>query len=458
MGISVARSNPIEGEFDAPASKPQTQRALIMAALADGVSTIHYPLIARETLLMLGACRSLGAEILAHDSRLEVHGIGSRFSDNTSPAGVVNPRYIWAGGSALIARLSLAIGSALPETVIVDGNCNLRSRPFSPLLKAIQATGAEFRFFDSRSPLPCAAVSPALPGGHYRLGTDMSSQFITALLIAAPIARNPSRIDVVGPGYSMSYIRQTIEMMTNFGITLKVDEETRHMQVTHAQGYRPTSVELTGDYTSASYILGAAFVTHGNVLLRNLDPASLQGEKKIIDILTALGAKIHWIPGVNALRADCTDLPRSVDMSFDLSDCPNILPTVAAVAAIIPGRVRISGGRLTQHHKSHRIDAMATELTKAGVPVSIVRSQEGFIDGLEINGKLHHGGGTQFSSHGDHRILMAMILFALACARPCEFDGDTDTSDSFPEFTERLIQRHLNPSPASPLEMRERIW
>jgi 3-phosphoshikimate 1-carboxyvinyltransferase len=446
MGLSIARSGPIEGEFDAPASKPQTQRALILATLADGVSSICHPLFARETSIMMAACRSVGGEISVLESRIEIRGIGRRFDGDAPLASNPNSHYIWAGGSALVARLFLSIGAALPEAVVVDGNCNLRGRPFGPLIEAMSANGVEFRFFDAQGCLPCAVVSASLPGGNYRLGTDVSSQFITSLLISAPLARRSSFIDVLNRTYSISYLRQTIEMMSRFGITLETDDEIRRIRIPNTQCYQPAKVELTGDYTSASYILGAAFITRGDILLRNLDPASLQGEKAIIDILRTLGAKIEWIAGMNALRLDCRDLPGSVDASFDLSNCPNILPTVAAIAATMPGRIRICGGRLTQNHKSRRIDAMAAELAKSGVPASIIKSSEGFTDGLEISGKLRHDGGIRFSAYGDHRIFMATVLLALACSQPCTFDHDIDTSDSFPEFIEQLGLANLDPA------------
>ena len=148
--------------------------------------------------------------------------------------------------------------------------------------------------------------------------------------------------------------------------------------------------------------------------------------------------RLYLIPAFNTLAVDCTALPARVDAAFDLSDSPNILPTVAAIAATIPGRVRLTGARLTQHHKCPRIDAMATELAKAGVTVSVLYDKEGATDGLEIHGRARHNGRTSFSNHGDHRIFMSLALFALACKEPCSFDESNDTSDSFPDFFKML--------------------
>lgn len=443
MHRPIRTQGPIEGEFTAPASKPQTQRALIMAALADGLTKISHPLLSRETLVMIEACRTLGAKVSVLDDRLEVSGIGPTFTPGPVPPRPAGRRYVWASGSALVARLFLTIGSALPQTVIVDGKCNLRARPFAPLTRALRAKGVDFTFFDVPGHLPCAAVSTVLPGGHYWLGTGVSSQFATALAISAPLAATPVHIELTGPQYSISYIKQTTDMIARFGVAVRAAEDLRHIVVPNEQSYRSQDVDISGDYTSASYILGAAYVTRGRITVTNLDSGSLQGERAMVDILAELGARIRWLPGQDAVQIDCTGLPGEVDAAFDLSDCPNILPTVAAVAATIPGRVRITGGRLTQNHKSPRIDAIAAELTRAGIPVEIISDPVGLTDGLEVRGQHHPVGGTEFSDHGDHRIFMALAMFSLACDQPCSFDTAPDTEDSFPGFLRTL---NLNPA------------
>jgi len=408
-----------------------------MAALADGLTTIRSPLIARETTTMIEACRSLGAEVSLSGDRLEVRGIGPEFS-HAPPTSGGRSHYIWASGSALVARLFIIIGSALPESIIVDGKCNLRTRPFEPLMAALRSKGVELAFLDTPDRLPCKVLSSALPGGHYLLRTDISSQFATSLLVAAPLAEGPLTVELTGPNYSISYIRQTVDMMRRFGVNVEAEQDMSRMSVPCSQTYQARDVDLRGDYTSASYIAGAAFVTRGHIRLDNLDPASMQGERAIIDILRELGADVRWIQGSDALIVDCSRPLRPVDATFDVSDCPNIVPTVAAIAATVPGRTRIEGGRLTQNHKSRRIDAIAAELSRAGVSLRVLRSEDGLVDGLEINGTELHAGGAVFSAHEDHRIAMSLIIFSLACEQPCSFSRPVDTADSFPEFQDHL--------------------
>jgi 3-phosphoshikimate 1-carboxyvinyltransferase len=428
----LIRRYPLVGHFDAPSSKPETQRALVIGALAEGTTVIRRPLIARETEAMIGACRALGARVEHVGDELRIDG-GAAL-----PTTVEQTRYVWSAGAALVARLFATIGSALPERFVIDGTCVLRSRPFATLFSALQEKGLRFEFPERDGRLPCIALSRGLPGGRYALRTSVSSQFVTALLIPAPLARRGTVITLEGPRYSLCYIRQTIDMMQRFGMPVDVDDDIREIRVPGGSSYNGRVIEIGGDYTSASYLLGAAFVSRGKITVGNLDPESLQGERAIIDIVETLGASVRWLPGRLGLAVDCTRLPSRVDADFDLQDCPNILPTVAALAATIPGRVRITGARLTQFHKSPRIDAMAAELAKAGVPVDVLYSADGNADGLEIRGSTAHAGGIAFSSHGDHRIFMSLVLFSLACGAPCTFLEPLDTNDSFPDFLEQL--------------------
>jgi len=429
----IARRAPITGELTAPASKPETQRALVMGALGSGTTVIHRPLIAREIQVMMEACRALGAAVDATPERLRVTGIDAA----NAGRGTRHDCRVWSAGSALVARTFLAIGAGLPGRVVIDGNPNLKGRPFAPLLGALQGKGVGIDFLEGAGRLPFAARSSSLPGGTYRLETQVSSQFATALLVASPLASDPLAIELVGPAYSLSYIRQTLDMMARFGVAAEVDEGLGRIAVPHGRSYRAQRVELTGDFTSASYVLGAAFVTRGHIKVANLDPASLQGERAIVAILEALGARIRWHRG-NVLEIDCTAVPAAVDAAIDLADSPNILPTVAAGAAPVGGRVRITGARLTQNHKSPRIEAMAAELGRAGVALRVLHDAAGAIDGLEIRGRRHHAGGVAFGSHGDHRIFMSLVLFALACDRACVFADGESTLDSFPGFAAAL--------------------
>lgn len=451
MPVLISRREPIHARFTAPASKPETQRAILAAALAEGSSRLEGALAARETEAMIRACRALGAEITAEAAGLRIEGVGPRLRD---PRHAGQDCYIWAAGSALVARIFATLGSAIPQRVIVDGNDVLRSRPFAPLFELLGRHGVAFEHLDREHRLPCIATSQSLPGGTFRIGTSISSQFATALLVAAPLAERATVLELTGEHHSLPYILQTVDMLRRFAVPVAVGPDARTITVPAGRPYRPQTVALTGDYTSASYLMGAAYTTRGRVEIANLDPASLQGERAMVEILAGLGAEIAWTAG-GALIVDCTDLPDEVEASFDLRPSPNILPTVAALAATTRGRVRITGARLTQFHKSPRIEAMAQELAKAGIAVTVLRGGDGVPDGLELRGRPASPGHVTFSSHGDHRIFMALALFALSCERACGFGDSHDTADSFPGFMADLglAAPHREPAAAPDLPL-----
>ena len=439
MAFSIALRKPIVDHFEAPASKPESQRALLAASLANGCSTITGFLRSNETKAMVDACRAIGATVTHEGDTVRVHGLGQHdvVAHGISRHSLQDATYVWASGSALVGRVFATIGSALPKPMVVDGNANLRSRPLAPLVSLLEEKGVSFNYLDRPQAWPCVALSSALPGGTYRLKTSTSSQFATALLVAAPLANHETRLELTGENYSLSYILQTVDMMRRFGVPVEIANEARSILVPADSRYQPSDVRLTGDFTSASYLMGAAFVTRGSVTIDNLDPKSLQGERAMVDILESLGVDVTWRDD-GFLHVNCTQLPEKVDVAINLQNCPNILPTVAAMAATIPGRIRITGARLTQFHKSPRIEAMATEIGRAGADVTILRDRDGKIDGLEIKGDRTQPGDVTFADHGDHRIFMALSLFAMACRRPCAFEGSCDTADSFPAFRDLL--------------------
>ncbi len=445
MDFSIAFRAPITDHFIAPASKPESQRALLSASLAGGSSRINGFLQSNETQAMVNACRSIGA-VIEHDAEgIRVHGLDSRAmpAERLDSDPLQDAIYVWASGSALVGRVFATLGSALPRPLIVDGNANLRSRPLAPLVQLLEGKGVRFAYPDRLHCWPAVALSSSLPGGHYRLPTSTSSQFATALLVAAPLAKDETRLELTGEPYSLSYILQTVEMMRRYGVEVEVSDEARTIRVPAGSRYQPTDIDLTGDFTSASYLMGAAYVTRGAVTIGNLDKNSLQGERAMVAILESLGVTVAWRED-GALSVDCTNLPASVDIAINLQNSPNILPTVAAMAATAPGRVRITGARLTQFHKSPRIQAMAAELGKAGADLGLLHDGEGLIDGLDIRGRRRQPGGVTFANHGDHRIFMALSLLAMACEQTCYFEGPCDTTDSFPAFHDilRLEERH----------------
>jgi 3-phosphoshikimate 1-carboxyvinyltransferase len=430
------------GTFLVPASKPETQRAIVTSALADGVSRIYNDLRCVETETMKEACRAFGAEITDHDGYLEVRGVGGDLQ--------YNGRVIRAAGSGLVFRTMTALASACPSPVVITGDATLRNRVMSPLFDALRDLGADLETIAQEGHAPIVSWGRHLKGGPCSLPGDVSSQFISAVLLAAPLAREPVDIVVTGDVYSRSYIEQTLLSLSPAGIGFSASEDYRAFHVEPSR-YRSRDVTVHEDYTSASYLLAAMALYPGTSVLANVQRESAQGEFAIVEILRRLGLRITFNEAESSLLVENQyGRPRG-DIEVNASDCPNIVPTLAAIGAYIDGSLRVSGGRLTRFHKAPRIEAMVAELSRAGVDIEAVY-EDGACDGFVVRGRPAYPGGQVFSSHGDHRIFMSLFVGGLRMASANMFSGFEDVRLSFPEFlsefTRAGAETDLTDSPA----------
>lgn len=412
------------GTFRVPASKPETQRAIVTSALADGTSAIFNDLRCAETDTMKSACRALGAEISEHDGYLRVRGVGG------SPRH--DGRVIRAAGSGLVFRTMTALASACPTPVVLSGDATLRRRVMSPLFDALAELGADLEPIAGEGRAPVVNRGGGLKGGACTLPGDVSSQFISAILFAAPLAQTPVDITVTGDVYSRSYVEQTLTSLDRAGIEFSASEDCRALHV-EPSCYRPRDVTVYEDYTSASYLLAAMALFPGTSVLAGVRAESQQGEFAIIAILRRLGLRVAFDEAASSLVVDNPHGRPRGDIEVDASDCPNIVPTLAAIGAYIDGTMRVTGGRLTRFHKAPRIEAMTQELSRAGVDIEPVYA-DGVCDGFTVRGKPSYPGGQVFSSRGDHRIFMSLFIAGLRMASANTFSGFEDVRLSFPGF------------------------
>lgn len=438
MGI-LLKVDPLgsfSGTFRVPSSKPETQRAILAGMLAEGRSRVFNDLRCGETETMKNACRAFGAEITEHEGHLEIHGVGRSFRHNG--------RVIRAEGSGLVFRTMTALASIHPSPVVVTGDTTLRSRVMEPLLRALRDLGADIESICREEKAPVVNWGRGLKGGTCRLPGDISSQFITAILFAAPLADTPVGIEVTGEVYSQSYIRQTLASLTGAGIKVSASDDFRRYHV-EPSSYRAQDVTTHEDYTSASYLLAAAALYQGRTVLTNVHGDSMQGEYAIVPILERLGLRITPDRATSSLIVD--NPPGSLCGSFevDVQDCPNIVPTLAAIGAYVQGSLRVVGGRLTRFHKASRIEAMVAELSRAGVDIETLYDQ-GVCDGFEVRGAQTYPGGLTLSSWGDHRIFMSLFVAGLRMRSPNVFSGFEDVRLSFPEFLSEFAKAGVRTS------------
>ena len=433
---SLLQVNPLHGfsgEVNIPSSKPETQRAIIAATLASGVSIIYNDLRCLETETMKNACRNIGAIIHEKLDHLEIHGIGG----NITP----NEMIIDALGSGLVFRIFAALSCFTTKPLLVTGDEILCGRVMHPLFKALEQLGGCFTYMDAAGHAPIKNYGGGLKGGSCDLPGNVSSQFITAIMLAAPFAERPTKIMIQGEILSISYIRQTIDILVKSGIQLTVTDDYSLITIYPGE-YKPRVHHISGDYTSSSYLIAAATIFPGKTILKNMNSMSLQGEKEIINIVEALGVQAIFDDIKNTLTLINNNSELSGEYKFDARDCPNIVPTLAAIGAFVKGTFKVVGGSITRHHKSSRIKAIVSELSKIGVDIKIL-SKNGTDDGFEIKGKSHYQGNAVLSSWGDHRIFMSLYVVSLRCHQPNNLEGHEDVNCSFPNFLSEF--NHSNP-------------
>lgn len=428
MRLQVSPTQKLAGQAVIPSSKPETQRAILTATLARGVSYVRNDLRCTETTAMKNACRAVGAVIEENDGYLKITGVGRDLRPGQ--------RVIDALGSGLVFRVFTALSCFAASPAIITGDRILRGRVMAPLFNALRDLGARIHCIGDEGHAPVVNWGGGLNGGRCVLPGNVSSQFITAIMFSAPLASTPTEIVIEGEILSISYIRQTIEAMVRAGIRVEHSDDFSTVTV-HPGEYQPIDYRAGGDYTSSSYLVAAAAIFRGTTVLGNLNSQSLQGERAIIDVVQALGVKVSFDDSRNTLTLVNDQDELRGDYEFDASDYPNIVPTLAAIGAFVKGRFRVVGGSITRLHKSPRIKAMVSELGKMGVNIKPLFKDDVY-DGFEIHGESHYAGGVSLSSWGDHRIFMSLFVASLRCRQPNLLEGYADVHCSFPDFFEQF--------------------
>ena len=425
MLLEVCPIQILEGCVNVPASKPETQRAIITASLSPKKTRILNPLYCSEVMMMRDACEAIGVTFKEEGELLEVTGIDIRKSD--APQLMIN-----SSGSGLVFRIFTALSSFMSKPSVVTGDSILCRRVMADLFEGLRTLGADIQSICEPGKGPIINWGKPLRGGHVTLPGNISSQFITAILIAAPLAEEPTSISVTGELLSQSYIVQTITAMRSAGIQIEVDKEFRNFKVYPGQ-YNAQDLAIKEDYTSASYLLVAAALLPGSLILNQVHLNSEQGEVYILEILRQMGIDSEYNPLTKQLRLNNRNPELEGHFHFDVSNCPNIVPTLAALGAYVKGTFQITGAAITRFHKASRVEAMTSELKKLGVNINPLY-KAGYCDGFEIKGASTYEGGVTFDSWKDHRIFMSLFVASLRAKKPCYLEGYERVICSFPNF------------------------
>jgi 3-phosphoshikimate 1-carboxyvinyltransferase len=411
---------PIDATVRLPGSKSYTNRALLLAAMASGSSLIRGALFSDDTSYMAAALRALGIPVKA---RPEEEAIMVTGAGGTVP---VDHADLFVGNAGTAARFLTAFVALGRGRFRIDGIPRMRERPIGPLLDALHQLGVEAVSERNTGCPPVILQSNGLRGGTVEISGDLSSQFISALLMVAPCTPLGLELRIRGDLVSRPYVEMTLHSMAAFGARAE-NRDGRVIVVPGGQGYRARVYDVEPDASAASYFLAAAAVTGGRVRVMGIDRSSVQGDLRLADILEQMGCTVEWGSGYVEVRGPSR--LRGVDV--DMNTMSDVAPTLAAIAPFATEPVRIRGVAHMRLKETDRIRAVTTELTRLG---AIVHEYE---DGWEISPSPLQPALVQ--TYDDHRMAMSFAVVGLRVPG-LSIANPSCVAKTFPDFFDRFVR------------------
>ena len=414
----IAPARPLGATIDVPGSKSITNRVLLLAAMADGISVLKSALLSDDTYSMVAALRTLGIDVAVNetDRIITVHGRGG-----VIPAVSANLDIGGAGTSMRFLAGFLTLGHGRFR---LDGNGRMRQRPIDSLLKAMRQLGIDARSENNEGfpPIIIDTASIASVGQEVTIDAGLSSQFASALLMPAPLWPHGLMLSVMGEA-ARPFIDMTVDLMKRWGVEVLSDGD--RIMVPGGQRYSATNFTIEPDATSASYFTAAAALVGGKVTIRGLKQDSVQGDLRFLDILEQMGTEVRWhSDGVDVIGSG-----RLAGIDVPMNTMPDVVATLAAIAPFASSPTHIRRVGFIRHHESDRIRALATELARLGARV------REFDDGLEIRPSLLHQAVVE--TYEDHRIAMAFAVAGLKVAG-LKIKNPGCVAKTYPEFFDHL--------------------
>lgn len=410
---------PVQASIHVPGSKSITNRALLLAALADGESRLLGPLHSEDTLYMTEALRHLGVTIAKESNGdLVVQGVNGAFSYPSGP--------LFIGNSGTTVRFLTAAAALAPEgaTVELDGVERMRERPIADLLDALMQLGVYAKAVSGTGCPPVHIHGGGIPGGRCGLRGNVSSQYLSALLQAAPYAESDVDILIIGDLISKPYVDITQSVMRSFGVEME-NENYETLRVRAGQQYTAREYAIEADASNATYFLAAAAITGGTVTLENLGAGSIQGDVKFAEVLRSMGCGVEMgdkitVQGPKSLTA----------VDVDMTAIPDTAQTLAVLCAFADGQSRITGISSLRVKETDRVAAIATELRKLGATVVegtdtwMITPPTGEIPAVSID------------TYDDHRMAMSFAVATLKSDR-ITINNPGCVAKTFPDFWDK---------------------
>ena len=412
MSCKVEKSK-ISGQVVCPPNKSYTHRAIFLASLAGNNSRVDNVLLSADTIATIEACKKFGAEIEIKNSSIIVK--------NPIKLGTDVPE-INTENSGTTIRIASGIASLFSEEIILTGDSSLQKRPMQPLLDALSSIGAQCSSTDGKPPIK---IKGKILGGNVIISGNYSSQFISALLISAPLTENGINITIEGNLVSKPYLDATIATMRKFGVSVQTLIPYKRYNVT-PQIYKSTTFTVPIDFSSLALLLSAAVLTGEGITIKG-DIGNLpQGDEIFIDILEQMGVNVT----INDEEIKVKSPEKLQGGKFDLSNSPDLLPPLAILALKTSKQIEIVNVKHARLKETDRIAIISRELVKLGIKVQ--EKEDGMI--LESSKNLC---GAELNSENDHRLFMAFCIAGMYVG-DCIVTDQESVKISYPSFVEEM--------------------
>lgn len=408
MTVTLDPKTVLSGTLDIISSKSDIHRCIICAALSDKPTRIKFTGLSKDIITTVECVKMLGAKAEFLDGSITVIPCDKER--------IMQGLTLDCSESGSTARFLLPVAAAICKNVTLVGSGRLPERPFSPLCESLEKNGAKF----SSDKLPITVNANVAHGGVFEIPGNISSQYISGLLLMLPLFEEGGKVKITTPLESAGYVDMTVDTMTKFGIVIEKGENS--YRVLPNQSYKsPEFICAQGDWSSAAFWL-CADALGANVVLSGLDEGCPQGDRKVIEILEKFGAKkIVTEDGI------LIEAGRLHGIEIDASNIPDLVPVLSVVACAARGKTRIFGAKRLRLKESDRLETTRDFLSRLGADVTVTD------DGLEISGKGKLDGGTVFG-HNDHRIVMSSAICSLICKNQVIIEGAQAVEKSYTTF------------------------
>ncbi|KPV57804.1 3-phosphoshikimate 1-carboxyvinyltransferase [Paenibacillus sp. A3] len=408
------------GTINALSSKNYTTRYLLIAALADGTSTVYFPAHSEDSDAMRRCIRDLGAVLEEDDEKMTIRGFG-RHPKHVSELNV--------GNAGAVLRFLMSVAAFCPEVTFINAYPDsLGKRPHDDLIDALKQMGVEVEHREGKLPITIRGGHPR--GGKITVSGNVSSQFLSSLLFVAPLLDEDSEITVLHDLKSKIIVGQTLEVIAQAGVKIEASDDLMHYKIPGKQQYKPQNYTVQGDYPGSAAILAAAAVTHSDVTVLHLAEQSKQGERAVVDVLRAMGVDLTHENDTVRIRGN----QKLTAGEFDGDHFTDGVLAMVAAAVFAEGTSRFYNVENLRYKECDRITDFVNELRKAGAVVEERQSE------IIVHGRPQGvTGGVEINAHYDHRVIMALTIVGLRSEQGLIINDAHHVAKSYPHYFEHLL-------------------